>query len=218
MNIRSLPNSGETEQQDCQVRVTKNDIEFPHGTAFVPYSYLAELLAEAQCYGEVDNTNMHEFYVRIKHREALFQAVNNGDLPVKDKSSKTRINLGSVSLIKNQIEQSTCVTIADFQIYANALGVTVSVAELSNGTQENEAAVSAEQRPIQRAAAQNAAILEAIKTNGYVAKSLPKSKPGKSGVKATIRNAVATNSLFQGKVFDKAWERLRSSGEIVDEI
>jgi hypothetical protein len=108
----------------------------------------------------------------------------------------------------------------EFVLLAEAynLNVKVSVAELSNGTQENEAAVSAEQRPIQRAAAQNAAILEAIKTNGYVAKSLPKSKPGKSGVKATIRNAVATNSLFQGKVFDKAWERLRSSGEIVDEI
>jgi hypothetical protein len=216
MNISSLPDSGETEQQDCQVRVTKNDIEFPHGTEFVHYSWIAELLAEAQCYGEVDDTNMHEFYVRITRREALLQAASNGDLPIKDASSKTSINSGSVQLSKNRIEKSTCVTIADFQTYAKTLGVRVGVAQLSNGTQENE--VSAEQRPIQRAAAQNAAILEAIKTKGYEAESLPKNKPGKSGVKAAIRTAVATNSLFQGRVFDKTWERLRSSGEIADEI
>lgn len=72
--------------------------------------------------------------------------------------------------------------------------------------------------PVQRTAAQNAAILEAIKTEGYEAKSLPKSRAGKPGVKALIRTAVATNSLFQGKVFEKAWERLRSSGAIADAI
>jgi hypothetical protein len=73
-------------------------------------------------------------------------------------------------------------------------------------------------QPVQRATAQNAAILEAIKTMDYEAKSLPKYVPGKSGVKALIRAAVATNVLFQGRVFDKAWERLRSSGEIADAI
>jgi hypothetical protein len=111
------------------MKVTKNDIEFPHGTGFVHYSWIAELLAEAQCYGEVDDTNMHEFYVRIKHREALFQAASNGELPVKNKSTKTSINLGSALLSKNRIEQSTCVTIADFEIYAKTLGVTVSFAK-----------------------------------------------------------------------------------------
>lgn len=77
---------------------------------------------------------------------------------------------------------------------------------------------SSARSPVQRTAAQNAAILEAIKTEGYEAKSLPKSRAGKPGVKALIRTAVATNSLFQGKVFEKAWERLRSSGEIADAI
>jgi hypothetical protein len=72
--------------------------------------------------------------------------------------------------------------------------------------------------PIQRTAAQNAAILAAIKNKGYQANSLPKRTPGKSGVKALIRAAVATNRLFQGRVFDKTWERLRSSGEIADAI
>jgi hypothetical protein len=72
--------------------------------------------------------------------------------------------------------------------------------------------------PIQRAAAQNAAILEAIKNKGYQASSLPKRSPGKSGVKAEIKATVATNPLFQGTVFKKTWERLRSSGEIADAI
>jgi hypothetical protein len=69
-----------------------------------------------------------------------------------------------------------------------------------------------------KAAAQNAAILAAIKNKGYQANSLPKHTSGKSGVKALIRAAVATNTLFQGTVFDKTWERLRSSGEIADAI
>jgi hypothetical protein len=208
----------QNEQQDAMVTIASNHIHFAHGIEFVHYGDLAELLAQAQCFGEVDETDLHEVFSCLIHREALLSAAQNGDLPIKDKSTKTKVTLGSVQLHKNKIDNSTCVTVEDFRAYAEPLGVTVSVAELSNGTQENEVAVSPEQRPIQRATAQNAAILNAIETKGYEAKSLPKSKPGKSGVKAVIRTAVATNSLFQGTIFNRAWERLRSSGEIKDAV
>jgi hypothetical protein len=112
------------------------------------------------------------------------------------------------------------VTITDFQTYAKTLGVNVSVAELSNATQENEVAASEGEKPIQRFAAQETAILNAIKTQGYVALSLPKNEPGMGGVKKLIRDATASNGLFLSgsTVFNKAWERLRKSGEIADAI
>jgi hypothetical protein len=215
----SFPNC-ETVQQDLQVTITINHIQFAHGIEFLAFGDIADLLAKAQCFGEVDETDLNGFIVRAKHREALLSAAQNGDLPVKDKSSKTRINLGSVQLSKNRIENSTCVTITDFQTYAKTLGVNVSVAELSNATQENEVAASEGEKPIQRFAAQETAILNAIKTQGYVALSLPKNEPGMGGVKKLIRDATASNGLFLSgsTVFNKAWERLRKSGEIADAI
>ncbi len=210
----------ETAQQDLQETITSNHIQFAHGIEFVAFGDLPDLLARAQCFGEVDDTNMNEFYKRITHREALLVAANDGGLPVNDKSSKTRINLGSVQLIKNRIENSTCVAVADFQTYAKTLGVNVSFAELSNATQENEVAASKGENPIQRFTAQETAILNTIKTKGYEALSLPKNIRGKDGVKKLIRDATASNGLFPSRstVFDKAWERLRKSGEIADAI
>lgn len=73
--------------------------------------------------------------------------------------------------------------------------------------------------PFQRSAAQDDAILAAIRARGYDPKSLPKNPPGKSGVKASVRSElVGKNPLFQttGHQFKKAWERLRDRGEIAD--
>lgn len=83
---------------------------------------------------------------------------------------------------------------------------------------------SAEGRPIapvQRTAAQESAILDAIRQSGYDPQALPQKPPGKPWVKAEVRTAlVGVNPLFpkKSKVFDKAWERLRSSGEISDPV
>jgi hypothetical protein len=68
------------------------------------------------------------------------------------------------------------------------------------------------------ARAQEQQILDALKAAGHQPKLLPKAPPGKAGVKAQIRAALGTRGEW-GKttVFDKAWERLRSSGEITDQ-
>ena len=64
---------------------------------------------------------------------------------------------------------------------------------------------------------QEAAILESIVVLGFDPKNLPKRDEGKSGIKLLVRTALSKNVLFEGvKVFDKAWERLRTWSEIVE--
>jgi hypothetical protein len=70
--------------------------------------------------------------------------------------------------------------------------------------------------PVQRGAAQDAAILFELKKLGYDPLDLPKNQTGKPGVKAAIRKALLDNKLFIGtSVFNRAWERLTDSANIV---
>ena len=72
-------------------------------------------------------------------------------------------------------------------------------------------------KPIQRAEAQDTTIRRAIKQAGHNPLFLPRNKAGKPGVKAAIRKSLKDNSLFIGAtVFDRAWERLRKSGDLAD--
>ena len=68
--------------------------------------------------------------------------------------------------------------------------------------------------PMQRAAAQDAEILAELRKL-YDPLALPKYKPGKPGVKASIRRALGDSGLWGGStVFNKAWERLTRNGDI----
>lgn len=70
-------------------------------------------------------------------------------------------------------------------------------------------------KPLQRTAAQDAAILCEIQKLGYDPLALPKNPNGKPGVKAAIRAVLKGNSLFVGQsVFKHAWERLTARGDI----
>lgn len=70
-------------------------------------------------------------------------------------------------------------------------------------------------KPLQRAPAQDNAILAAIAKAGHNPLRLPKHQPGKPGVKSKIRAATGNNKLFAGTtVFNKAWERLFRCGEL----
>lgn len=74
-------------------------------------------------------------------------------------------------------------------------------------------------RPLQRGTAQEAAILDALRLAGNDPRAMPKNSSGKPGQKAAMRAAlVGSSKLFPqgGTQFDKAWDRLRSRGEIVD--
>lgn len=77
-------------------------------------------------------------------------------------------------------------------------------------------------KPLSRAEVQDEAILDAVRELGHDPKKLPAFRGGRNGgVKATVKRVVEARSahLFQSKstVFDKAWERLRARGEILDE-
>ena len=64
---------------------------------------------------------------------------------------------------------------------------------------------------------QEKAIIACISSLVFDPKQLPKKSPGKGGVKKQVRDNLDGNSLFKGvTVFDRAWERLRKSGEIAD--
>ncbi len=73
-------------------------------------------------------------------------------------------------------------------------------------------------KPMLRSAAQDAAILEEIRHQGYDPRVLPKAPAGKRGVKADIRAACLDHKdTFQSDgVFDAAWQRLRDQSQISD--
>ena len=83
--------------------------------------------------------------------------------------------------------------------------------------QAPESARNAPLKPLQWGTAQDAAILDAIRGAGHDPQALPPIRPGKPGVKAAIRADLDGKGLFRGTtVFDGAWERLRSRGEIAN--
>lgn len=56
-----------------------------------------------------------------------------------------------------------------------------------------------------------------IRERGHDPKKLPKAAPGTAGIKADVR-AEASRKLFppKSKTFDKAWQRLRDNGDIME--
>lgn len=77
---------------------------------------------------------------------------------------------------------------------------------------EFETAPNVSTRPPQARQLQEENILRVITALGLTATAIPKPLPGKSGTKAEVRKHLKLSS----KVFDLAWERLRSDGRIAD--
>lgn len=82
-----------------------------------------------------------------------------------------------------------------------------------SGAPESDEYPASVARPLPAQRFQEQEILRVISELGYDAKALPKPKHGTNGVKAAVRQVVPLNSTG---VFDKAWGRLRSDGEIQD--
>lgn len=73
-------------------------------------------------------------------------------------------------------------------------------------------------KPVPRFEAQETEILAAIRAAGHDPLSLPEGQPGKPGIKSQIRGDLvgkSKNFPNAGSQFDKAWIRLRASGQIV---
>ncbi len=82
-----------------------------------------------------------------------------------------------------------------------------------HAAKSENAPTQASSKPVQAQRHQESEILRVIMELGYQAKQLPKDTPGKPGVKAAVRAKLK----FTNAVFDKAWERLSSSKDIVKE-
>lgn len=126
------------------------------------------------------------------------------------------------------------ITHDEFVRYADLHGVTVNVGEAPSVGQAHQpepvpapatAALveqpqgAAQVEPVQRSAAQDAAILNAIREAGHDPLALPKNDSGKRGIKAVIRDKLTgKHTLFPkaGTQFNKAWDRLRVRKEIAD--
>ena len=69
--------------------------------------------------------------------------------------------------------------------------------------------------PVQRLAAQDAAIIASLRNAGHNPLALPMYKLGKPGVKSATREALGDTGIWAGStVFEKAWERLTRNGNI----
>ena len=124
---------------------------------------------------------------------------------------RASINGFGIRLLGTELAAFTA-SIAEPQQTALAMPASVAAASTSDDVGGYGAR---SEKPLQRSAAQDAAILREIKKQGYDPLALPKNSPGKSGVKAAVRTALAKNPLFTSKtVFDKAWERLTTSADI----
>jgi len=75
--------------------------------------------------------------------------------------------------------------------------------------------VAAKPLAIPRQRAQESRIIELLKAQGYDPLNLAQRAPGRPGPKAEIRTlALSEKALFSDRSFEKAWERLRSYGEL----
>ena len=89
-------------------------------------------------------------------------------------------------------------------------------AKLMAATEAESVARSDQPTPVQRTAAQDAAILSTLAALNINPLAIPKNKAGKAGTKKRVRTALEGNLLFVGStVFEKAWERLSARGDIV---
>jgi hypothetical protein len=97
--------------------------------------------------------------------------------------------------------------------YLSALADALSEFASTGSAQEEERRV----KPLQAFPAQEGEILKVIRLLGHDPKKLPRRQPGKLWVKSDVWSKIGVCQLFASeKVFNKAWERLRSSAEIAE--
>jgi hypothetical protein len=109
-------------------------------------------------------------------------------------------------------EYASLVKISDVDIWLEVEGVDYRFPLGNVAPTSNELS---EVMPLQRSKAQEEAILSKLQSNGHDPARLVKNTPGKPGVKSEIRRALGSGGMWTGQtVFNKAWERLASNGQL----
>lgn len=142
-----------------------------------------------------DDDDDRWFYQTMSHTNAIVGAIKAGQIRAVDEFSLMPVAHYKDMPLTQPIRQD------DFFGFAKELGVPI----------DQSTEVKKSTRPTNHQPHQEAEILRAIRELGYDPKSLPKRDTGKRGAKATVREKLN----FSESVFNKAWERLRSSGDII---
>ena len=166
------------------------------GLAWISQRRVAKILIESMCNAEITPQHYDEEF--LKWFAALSDSIERGDIAVQMSSGKKMLAHADVL---DWCVQNGYVWPLD----ANEVDLTPEVT-LSSRIDE----VAYASRGIH--AHQEQQILHLLRAQGYEPTKLPKTAPGKKGVKLEIRDILK----WQGKRFDKAWERVRKSGDKAD--
>jgi hypothetical protein len=111
----------------------------------------------------------------------------------------------------------TPISLFDVKQYGVVLNIEIEKYEKENNIEfVTDEEIADSTTPISRFFAQETAILKTIEELELDPKKLPRNLPGKSGVKALVRQKLKHNRMFTGpNVFKKAWERLAKNGDII---
>lgn len=140
------------------------------------------------------------------YRDKLHSSIARGEVVARNHAG-----------VRSQGFPDDTVDAESLRTFAASLRISVRVEAPTAPERTSDEPQDAPAKPVQRSAAQDAAILAAIRSAGHDPLNLPTNKPGRPGVKAAMRDALRSNPLFVGTtVFPKAWDRLRERGELAD--
>jgi hypothetical protein len=148
------------------------------------------------------------------------------DHPLALLNPKQVRRLGLAGVAETNLAAAIDGELGEYSQLSSPIRVTTSEVRVSTGAlQEIATAVKAAEastagvKPVPRAVAQDATILKEIESLGISPTSLPPPVAGKMGVKGLVAEALLSREkrLFGSKrVFDHAWQRLRTRGEVAN--
>lgn len=142
-----------------------------------------------------------------QHKRSLADAIANGRIITRTHAM--------LPLAQNDApSQDARILLSDLQPYLAELGLNVRVKESPDCRPVTPAEVQQGGFPpsVKRAVIQEREILSVLVALGLDPQRLPRTAPGKSGVRSNARSQVRMSD----RVFNKAWDRLRASGQISD--
>ena len=194
-------------------------LRLPVGQKTVPYSNLPMLIAEAK-HGPreaLEGAALELFGADWARDESeLESAVKRGEIELVDSSfyplhppftfGQLQRAAVMVDTLPRYLERiNGMLVLGDEPPLTSAAQVTATPAPLKTATGA----------PPLKQPSQEARILELLKAQGYDPINLAQRMPGKPGPKTEIRTLALTEpKLFTKGSFDKAWERLRSGGDV----
>jgi len=160
-------------------------------------------------------------YSALQQQEAVIAQANAYLCAIHDE-----LNKGEQSTLKVDRELSnsayTFITLHSFNEWAKGIGKGILI-DLPTGIVEpaisspSHTGNGTKPPPRIKLREQEEAILAEIKRLDFDPMALPKNLPGIRGVKAAVREALQSSTLFEANTaFEKAWERLRKEKRIQD--